>query len=222
MYRATDIDESAIGNRALMQQNILMANSLADEIERAAVVITQLNQDSTNIGQILESIEGIAAQTNLLALNAAIEAARAGEAGRGFAVVADEVRTLASRTQDATQQIQSMITKLQCGAKDAVAIMQSSRLEAQSSVQQTEKAGSSLEDMEKQLGEIRNMSSNIAAAAEQQTAASHEISNSVQRMAEMANKGAVNAEQSASGSEDLSALAQQQQRLVSKFNLTVL
>jgi len=222
MYRATDIDESAIGNRALMQQNILMANSLAAEIERAAVVITQLNQDSTNIGQILESIEGIAAQTNLLALNAAIEAARAGEAGRGFAVVADEVRTLASRTQEATQQIQSMITKLQCGAKDAVAIMQSSRLEAQSSVQQTEKAGSSLEDMEKQLAEIRNMSSNIAAAAEQQTAASHEISNSVQRMAEMANKGAINAEKSASGSEDLSTLAQQQQLLVSKFNLTVL
>ena len=222
MFRVTDIDAAAVENRALMQQNIMMANSLAGEIERAAVVIAQLNQDSNNIGKILEAIEGIAGQTNLLALNAAIEAARAGEAGRGFAVVADEVRTLASRTQDATQQIQSMITKLQSGAKDAVAIMQSSQLEAQATVSQTEKAGSSLEEMEKQLGEIRNMSANIAAAAEQQTAASHEISNSVQQMAEMAAKGAENAEQSALGSKNLSTLAQQQQQLVSKFNLSVL
>ncbi|EPJ53808.1 MAG: hypothetical protein OFPI_09190 [Osedax symbiont Rs2] len=222
MYRVTDIDESAVQNRALMQQNVTMVNSLADEIEQAAVVIEQLNQDSTNIGQILEAIEGIAGQTNLLALNAAIEAARAGEAGRGFAVVADEVRPLASRTQDATQQIQSMISKLQSGAKDAVAIMQSSRLEAQSTVSQTQKAGSSLEEMEKQLGEIRSMSANIAAAAEQQTAASHEISTSVQHMAEMAAKGAENAEQSAQGSKNLSTLAQQQQKLVSKFNLSVI
>ena len=203
-----------------MQQNVQVVSSLATEIDRSATVIKKLDQDSTNIGKISEVIESIAGQTNLLALNAAIEAARAGEAGRGFAVVADEVRNLAIRTKNATQEIKVMIDKLQSGAKDAVAIMDSSKTEAQASVVQTEKAGDSLAKMEEQLSEIRNMSANIASAAEQQTAVSKEISLNVQHMAQIAKDGASTAEQSASGSEALSSLAAHQQQLVAHFNLS--
>lgn len=219
-YQVTRIDESAKQNRILMQQNITVADSLATEIERATVVIEKVNQDSTNIGHILEVIEGISTQTNLLALNAAIEAARAGEQGRGFAVVADEVRSLASRTQNSTQKIQTMIESLQSGARNARTIMESSHIEAQSCVSQTQKAGKSLEQMMEQLGDIRKMSSNIATAAEEQTASSQEISNSVQCIAEMAEIGAQGSEQSALDSEALSSLAQQQQQLVCQFKLS--
>jgi methyl-accepting chemotaxis protein len=220
-YKVESIDQTANKNRLLMEENIALASSLASEIDRASAVIEELNEDSISIGNILEVIEGIAAQTNLLALNAAIEAARAGDTGRGFAVVADEVRTLASRTQNSTQEIQAMISKLQNGTKKAVSIMKSSRLEAQSSVSQAENAGSSLVEMVQELSEVRDMSSNIAAAAEQQTAASQDISDSVQRIAAMAEKGSDNAEKSASGSEALSSLAQeQQQELNHQFTLS--
>ena len=217
--QVTAIDQTAGENRALMQQNITVVNGLASEIDRASAVITQLNEDSANIGQILEVIDGIAGQTNLLALNAAIEAARAGEQGRGFAVVADEVRNLASRTKDSTEDIQAMIDKLQTRAKEAVTIMESSRQEAQSSVDQTEQAQHSLENMVGQLSEIRNMSEHIAVAAEEQTSVSQEISASVQRIADMAEQGAHDARQTARGSEALSGLAERQQKLTSVFNL---
>ncbi|NQZ32786.1 MAG: methyl-accepting chemotaxis protein [Oceanospirillaceae bacterium] len=222
MLQVTQIDQSAVQNRELMQQNIKVVSSLASAIDRAAQVIEKLHKDSSNIGSISEVIESIAGQTNLLALNAAIEAARAGEAGRGFAVVADEVRSLANRTQNATQKIQSMIDLLQTGAKNAVTIMESSKLEVKTSVEQTQKAGDSLLEMEKKLSDIRNISANIAAAAEQQTAVSQEISLNVQNMAQMAEKGAKNSEQSALGSDALSKLAQHQQQLVSHFSLSAI
>lgn len=220
MNQANQADQSAVENRHLMQANIKVISSLANEIERAATVIEKLHKDSSSIGSISEVIEGIAEQTNLLALNAAIEAARAGEAGRGFAVVADEVRSLANRTRSATQEIQTTIDKLQTGAKDAVTIMESSKAAVRSSVEQTEKAGNSLAKMEEKLSEIRNMSANIATAAEQQTIASQEISLNVQNMAQMAQNGALSAEQAALSSEVLSSLAEHQQQLVSQFNLS--
>lgn len=218
-YQVSNIDEEANQNRQLIQQNIEVVTVLAREIDRAALVITSLNQESSNIGQILEVIEGIAGQTNLLALNAAIEAARAGTQGRGFAVVADEVRNLASRTQNSTQDIQVMIEKLQSGARDAVTIMESSRREAQSSVDKTEQAGNSLANMVLQLGDVRGMSVHIATAAEEQMGVSQEIAISVQRIAEMAEQGALDAQQMAEGREVLSGLAQQQQELASVFKI---
>lgn len=217
--QVTDIDNSANHNRELMELNIDRVNKLAEEIERSATVINQLSDDSDNIGRILEVIQEIAGQTNLLALNAAIEAARAGEQGRGFAVVADEVRTLASRTQNSTKEIQSMIEKLQSGAKNAVKIMDISRTEARSSVAQTTEAGNSLSEMVNQLGDVRQMSVNIATAAEQQTAVSLEISKNVQAIASNAELGAEDANLSAQGGELLSDLALKQQQMINQFTL---
>ena len=134
-------NNEAVDGQKVVQDSIETINKLAQEIERAAAVTDKLDQYSTNIGAVLDVIRGIADQTNLLALNAAIEAARAGEQGRGFAVVADEVRTLASKTQESTSEIQEMIERLQTGTREAVAVMKSSRGEAQNSVEQTAVAG---------------------------------------------------------------------------------
>ncbi len=217
--QVTKIDDSTSENRALMLDNVKRVNALADEIEKSSKVIEQLNNDSIDIGKILVVIEGIAEQTNLLALNAAIEAARAGEQGRGFAVVADEVRTLASRTQSSTQEIQAMIEKLQQGATNAVKIMHISRDQANSSVEQTSKAEDSLNEMVQQLDEIRQKSINIASAAEQQTSVSLEISESVQHIATSAELGAQEAQKSAQGSESLADLAQRQKKMMDQFTL---
>ncbi|MGB1239228.1 MAG: methyl-accepting chemotaxis protein [Pseudomonadales bacterium] len=214
------IDESAQNNRQLMEQNVRQVSSLTTEIERSAGVISQLHNDTVDIGKILVVIEEIAEQTNLLALNAAIEAARAGEQGRGFAVVADEVRTLASRTQNSTQEIQAMIEKLQKGAKNAVDIMQSSQAQAQSSLEQTNLAGDSLLAMVEQLDQVKQKSIEIAAAAEQQNAVSSEISKSVQQIATAAELGAQEAQTSARGSETLALLAHRQKEVVSQFTLS--
>jgi methyl-accepting chemotaxis protein len=217
--QVSKIDESAAQNRELMLDNVKRVNALATEIEKSSLVIEQLNNDSIDIGKILVVIEGIAEQTNLLALNAAIEAARAGEQGRGFAVVADEVRTLASRTQSSTQEIQMMIEKLQQGATNAVKIMHISRDQANSSVEQTTKAEDSLNEMVQQLDEIRQKSIHIASAAEQQTAVSLEISESVQHIATSAELGAEEAKKSAQGSESLAHLAQRQKKMIDQFTI---
>ena len=153
----------------VVKESISTINKLASEIESAAVVIDKLDQYSTNIGAVLDVIRGIADQTNLLALNAAIEAARAGEQGRGFAVVADEVRTLASKTQESTSEIQEMIERLQSGTREAVAVMETSRSEAQRSVDQTATAGQSLEKITQAVSVINDMSTHIASAAEEQS-----------------------------------------------------
>ncbi|PCJ45497.1 MAG: hypothetical protein COA99_04755 [Moraxellaceae bacterium] len=159
-------------------------HSLAEEVERAATAIQKLEDDSESIGAILEVIRGIADQTNLLALNAAIEAARAGEQGRGFAVVADEVRTLAQRTQEATEEINDMIARLQEGSSNAVKVMAEGRKQAELSVQQASKAGESLTAITSAISSISDMNEQIASAVEQQTSAADNISASVNRMSE--------------------------------------
>jgi methyl-accepting chemotaxis protein len=218
--QVSNIDAEANQNRQLMEDNVQRVNSLAQEIEKSAVVINQLNDDTIDIGKILVVIEEIAGQTNLLALNAAIEAARAGDQGRGFAVVADEVRTLASRTQNSTKEIQTMIEKLQQGTQNAVKIMTSSRDQANASVEQTNLAGESLSKMVAQLNDIREMSISIATAAEQQTSVSLEISESVQHIATNAEQGAQDAQQSEQGSETLAQLAQRQKQMIDKFTIS--
>ncbi len=152
---------------------------LAQDIQHAGDVILELEAHSNDITKVLDVIRGIAEQTNLLALNAAIEAARAGEQGRGFAVVADEVRSLASRTQQSTQEINSMIAALQGGARQAVEVMQRSRDQAMESVEQAEQAARSLQDINNRVNEISDMSMQIASAVEQQSAVSENINQNI-------------------------------------------
>lgn len=157
---------------------------LEDEILQAARVIHELESHSNEISKVLEVIRSIAEQTNLLALNAAIEAARAGEQGRGFAVVADEVRSLAARTQQSTTDIQQMITVLQDGARSAVSVMEKSREQAQSSVSHAQQAATALRDIGQRVNEITEMNMQIASAVEQQGTVSENINRSISSIRE--------------------------------------
>jgi aerotaxis receptor len=163
---------------------------LADEIHQATEVIKQLETNSNDISRVLDVIRSIAEQTNLLALNAAIEAARAGEHGRGFAVVADEVRALASRTQQSTEEIQQMISTLQEGARSAVNVMENSREKANNSVSQAQQAAEVLQDIGLRVNEITEMNMQIAAAVEQQGAVSEDINRSITSIRDTADANA--------------------------------
>ena len=192
---------------------------LVREIENAAAVIQKLDADSESIGMVLDVIKGIAEQTNLLALNAAIEAARAGEAGRGFAVVADEVRTLASRSQQSAEEIRSMIEKLQGGARGAVQAMDSAKKKAQSSEEQVEAAAESLGMIAGEVSTINDMNTQIATAAEEQTAVAEEINRNVANITQVAEQAAEGARHSASISEELVGLSSRLEDLVARFKL---
>lgn len=172
---------------------------------------------SQEISRVLDVIHGIAEQTNLLALNAAIEAARAGEQGRGFAVVADEVRGLASRTSSATADIQSMIGTLQAGARDAVQVMQRSRDHAQNSVGHAGEAEQSLHGINGRVNEISEMSSQIAAAVEQQSAVSEEINQSIASIRGGSDQHVIIGLQSQEGASGVARLADGMQELVQQF-----
>ncbi len=167
-------DEAGSGMQVANQSKTEI-NSLVQDIDDAAQVLNRLAAESDNIGSVLDVIKGIAEQTNLLALNAAIEAARAGEQGRGFAVVADEVRTLASRTQQSTLEIQEMISKLQSGTKDSVAVMSKALERGQSSVEAVDKTVSSLNTIQSAISSINDMNAQIATASEEQTQVANEI-----------------------------------------------
>jgi methyl-accepting chemotaxis protein len=191
--------------------------ALAQEIDGAAGTIQTVKEDSVKIGSVLDVIRGIAEQTNLLALNAAIEAARAGEQGRGFAVVADEVRTLASRTQGSTQEIQGMIKSLQSGTEQAVAVMESSRSKAQASVEQAHQAGASLTAISRAVNNISDMNAQIASAATEQESVSEEINRNITIISQVANESAQGAEQINAASQDLARLATELQSAVAQF-----
>lgn len=176
---AHDADTAAKDGGVIVNRTVESINELAGEVERAGEVIRQLEADTENVGTILDVIKGIAEQTNLLALNAAIEAARAGEQGRGFAVVADEVRTLASRTQDSTQEIQKVIEQLQGAAQSAVEVMGQSKQRASDSVDQAAQTGESLNAITEKVESISRMNMQIAAAAEEQERAAYSIKENV-------------------------------------------
>lgn len=167
-------------------ESIAGIGQLVIEVEQAAGVIRNLEQESNSVGSVLEVIRGIAEQTNLLALNAAIEAARAGEAGRGFAVVADEVRTLASRTQEATQEIDGMIARLQSEAREAVQAMEKAQSGAQGNSDQVESLAESLADISGAVRAINDMNAQIATAAEEQNAVSDEINRNIVNISSLA------------------------------------
>ncbi len=212
-------DEEAKKGKDIVSRTSGAIKSLAGEVENASMVIQKLESDSDHISSILNVIRGIAEQTNLLALNAAIEAARAGEQGRGFAVVADEVRSLANRTQESTQEIQSMIEQLQSGASDAVAVMSKGRDRANESVDMADQAGSALERITKAVDVINSMNTQIATAAEEQSAVAVEVDSSVSNIHHISNKTADGATQTAGASDELARLASQLQQLVSHFKL---
>jgi methyl-accepting chemotaxis protein len=170
--------------KLVLGETIISIQSLSTEIAQAGEVINTLEHDVKNISSILDVIRGIADQTNLLALNAAIEAARAGEQGRGFAVVADEVRSLASKTQDSTGEIQNMIEKLQKGAQQAVKVMTSSQTNSEETVQQADIAGNSLDAIVGSIDVINDMNLQIATAATQQSQVSEDVNINVQYIAE--------------------------------------
>jgi len=171
-------EQTRVGEAAVLR-SIQAVLDLSNEVEQTSGVITQLAIDSSEIGKVLEVIRSIAAQTNLLALNAAIEAARAGEQGRGFAVVADEVRTLASRTHSSTQEIQTMISKIQNGISNAVNVMETSRGEAAETVVHVKHTQKILADIKQSVSQINGMNLQIATAAEEQSMVAEEINRSV-------------------------------------------
>jgi len=210
-------DKEAQNGSIIVSETINSINALAQEVNNAVTVIEKLEQDSNQIGTVLDVIGGIAEQTNLLALNAAIEAARAGEQGRGFAVVADEVRTLAGRTQQATSEIQSMIEKLQAGVKSAVVVMNKSGTYTEDSVSKATSAGEMLNEITNTVTTINEMSSLIASSAEEQSVVATEVSNNVSRI----NQGAehsMNVTQKATvASEKVEQLAVDLQNLSHKF-----
>ena len=217
---ATSADNEAKAGNSIVQQASNSIDELANEVENAANVIQQLANDSDTIGSVLDVIKGIAEQTNLLALNAAIEAARAGEQGRGFAVVADEVRTLAGRTQESTQEIESMIDKLQSGAKNAVAAMEAGQEKASVGVDQTKQAGEALAAITRAVTTINEMNTHIASAAEEQSATTEEMNKNIININQLADQTASSADQSTAASAELSKLATDLQNLVGQFKIS--
>ncbi|MBI2382438.1 MAG: methyl-accepting chemotaxis protein [Gammaproteobacteria bacterium] len=205
--------------QTVVAENIATIQGLAQEVERTAAVIARLDQYSDSIGSVLDVIRTIANQTNLLALNAAIEAARAGEQGRGFAVVADEVRSLAVKTQSSTSEIQSMIERLQGGTKEAVSAMQDSRAKAGDGVSKAERAGAALNRITAAMGAINDMSTQIASAAEEQSVVTQEMHRSIMSIADSAEEATHGARDTLAASRDLARLAEQLKQLVGQFRL---
>ena len=192
---------------------------MAADVEKASDVIHKLEKDSDQIGTVLEVIKGIAEQTNLLALNAAIEAARAGEQGRGFAVVADEVRSLASRTQESTEEIQQMIERLQKGSREAVSVMETGRTQVLSSVEQASKAGEALENITAAVDQIATMNHQIVDSVSQQGLVTEEINQNINNISQVADESANGTDQLSIASADLANLSNELQVLVNSFKV---
>lgn len=216
---ATQVSSSAELGANTVNDSIKRIEQVAGAIESTAVVIRQLGDDSRNIGMVLEVIRGIAEQTNLLALNAAIEAARAGEQGRGFAVVADEVRTLAKRTQDSTSQINTIIAELQQRAEQAGTTMQQSQEMMNSTVSTAREAGLSISEISNSVESISHMNIQIATATEEQGAVSEELNRNVVNISHASEEVAAGATQMAQACNDLNHLANQLQEMVRRFRV---
>ena len=211
-------DESKAGV-LVAEEAIEGIKELIAEIESAAAVVQQVETDTASISAVLDVIKGIAEQTNLLALNAAIEAARAGEQGRGFAVVADEVRTLASRTQKSTEEIQNMIERLQHGVKNAVGAMAGAQGRATTGSNCVEKASQSLHVIAAEVATINDMNIQIATAAEEQSVVAEEINRNITTISTIAETTSAGATQTAQSSEELVRLTVELRRLVDQFKL---
>ena len=216
---ANKADSDAHDGKKLVNETTESINQLAMEIEKASSAIHEVENDSENIGGVIEVIKGIADQTNLLALNAAIEAARAGEQGRGFAVVADEVRTLASRTQTSTEEIQQMIQNLQQRTGQAVSVMQQSTAKAKETVEQANHAGTALNSITEAVSTINQMNIQIATAAEEQGKVSEEINKSIITLNDIAEHTSEKAQKTADSGCKISQIASESDKLVGTFKI---
>ncbi|MFQ2290229.1 methyl-accepting chemotaxis protein [Aeromonas enteropelogenes] len=220
LERVMDVEKASETGRKVMAGNITTTHQLAGKLQQTGKVIGDVSAMSGQIGNILDVIRGIAEQTNLLALNAAIEAARAGEQGRGFAVVADEVRSLAGRTAQSTSEIQTMIENLQQGVAKAVTVMQECSREMDSCMDQSSHANNAMEEVQGIVVLISDMSSQIASAAEQQQATSADIATNLNRISDISDLNYQGIERVAETSQQLDSLAEQQEELVKRFRLS--
>ncbi|WP_416194821.1 methyl-accepting chemotaxis protein [Pseudomonas sp. AH2] len=216
---AHSVNQETVSGRGLVESQQISISRLASEIDQSVLVINQLATDSSSISRVLDVIKSIAEQTNLLALNAAIEAARAGEQGRGFAVVADEVRTLAKRTQQSTEEIEQMIAKLQGGVGAAVKAMGVSHEMANGTVGQSEKVQQALENILGAVSMIVDQNQQIAAAVEQQTAVAHDIDRNIVEINRAGERTAEGANQTEHASRQLSAQVVELKQLISAFRV---
>ena len=216
---AQSVNHETENGRVLVESQVGSIQRLASEIDLSVSVINKLASDSASISQVLDVIKGIAEQTNLLALNAAIEAARAGEQGRGFAVVADEVRNLAKRTQQSTEEIESMIAKLQSGVSAAVKAMNTSHQMADNTVSESSKVQQALENILGAVGMIVDQNQQIATAAEEQTAVAQDIDQNIVQISQAGELTAEGANQTEQASRELSALVAQLKQLIGAFRV---
>ena len=215
---ADDADQSAQQGEKVMQTTIHSITQMRGEIANTATVIRRLETDSGRIGKVLEVIRGIAEQTNLLALNAAIEAARAGEAGRGFAVVADEVRNLAQRTAESIIEINQIIQNVQTGAVDAAQAIESGQARSDESVEQVTQAGAMLERITLAVEAIRDMNRQIATAAEEQTSVAEDISRNLTEITAIASTNLDNVQRTESASQNLHGLSGQLNEVTARLS----
>ncbi|WP_420801155.1 methyl-accepting chemotaxis protein [Pseudomonas chlororaphis] len=215
---ADDADQSAQQGEQVMQGTIHTITLMRGEIANTAEVIRRLEADSGRIGKVLEVIRGIAEQTNLLALNAAIEAARAGEAGRGFAVVADEVRSLAQRTAASIIEINQIIQSVQTGALDAAHAIESGQARSDASVEQVTQAGSMLERITEAVEAIRDMNRQIATAAEEQTSVAEDISRNLTEITSIASTNLDNVQRTERASQNLHELSGQLNEVTARLS----
>ncbi|KPA91591.1 methyl-accepting chemotaxis protein [Pseudomonas asplenii] len=216
---ASAADGEARDGDRVVGEAIAQIERLASEVVRSTEAMSVLQQESEKIGSVMDVIKAVAEQTNLLALNAAIEAARAGEAGRGFAVVADEVRGLAQRTQKSTEEIEGLVAALQSGTQQVATVMNNSRSLTDSSVELTRKAGVSLENITRTVSNIQSMNQQIAAAAEEQSAVAEEISRSIINVRDVCEQTAAASDETAASSVELARLGSQLQTMVSHFRV---
>jgi len=212
-------DKEVHNGKNIVDDTINHISGLASEVEKAVQTINKLTEDTSQIGSVVDVIRGVSEQTNLLALNAAIEAARAGEQGRGFAVVADEVRTLASRTQDATTEIQTMIESLQTSATQASDVMLKSQQSASDSVEQARAAGNSLETIMDAVKTITDMSAQIATAAEEQSAVSEEINRNIINISNATNQTLSATQEASQTNNELANATQRLNTMVKQFGM---
>ncbi len=216
---AVAADQQAREGDKVVGEAIAQIERLASEVGNSTAAMGDLKRESDKIGSVLDVIKSVAQQTNLLALNAAIEAARAGEAGRGFAVVADEVRSLAQRTQKSTEEIEELIVGLQSGTQHVATIMDNSRSLTDSSVELTRRAGSALASITRTVSTIQAMNSQIATAAEQQSAVAEEINRSVLNVRDVSEQTSSASEETAASSAELARLGIYLQTLVGRFRV---